>query len=125
MFKPSFPCSFQTLLQTITQTFADKELKKLESQFDDVQEQLDNTSTHVNFLNLKTLTNGELLKLGKVMSLCSEKGIEAEEGMIDLFKQLKGLSEDNSAFVWDRIYDINVQRLKQPHDYLREQNAAI
>ena len=33
-------------MQTITQVFADKNLKKLEEGFDDVKEQLENCSTH-------------------------------------------------------------------------------
>lgn len=37
-FKPSFPCSLDTFMQTITQVFADKNLKKLEEGFDDVKE---------------------------------------------------------------------------------------
>lgn len=37
-FKPSFPCIFETFMQTITQIFADKNLKKLEEGFDDVKE---------------------------------------------------------------------------------------
>ena len=37
-FQPSFPCSIETFLQTITQVFADKNLRKLEEGFDDVRE---------------------------------------------------------------------------------------
>lgn len=45
--------------------------------------------------------------------------------MDELFDQIKGISEDNQAFVWDKIYDVNYSHLKQPKDYLLEQSAAI
>ena len=56
-------------MQTITQVFADKNLKKLEEGFDDVKEQLENCSTHANLMNLKTLTNEELYNLSKIFCL--------------------------------------------------------
>ena len=95
MFKPAFPCDFTTFLQTLTQVFADKELKKLDSLFDDVKEQLENSTTHVNLLNLKTLTNEELLNLSKVLKECQTKGMDAEDHMKALFGEFKLLSEDN------------------------------
>ena len=70
-FKPSFPCTLDTFMQTITQVFSDKNLKKLEEGFDDVKEQLENCSTHANLMNLKTLTNEELYNLSKIFYSCS------------------------------------------------------
>lgn len=90
-----------------------------------MKEQLENSTTHVNLLNLKTLTNEELLNLSKVMKECQTKGMAAEDNMKELFGEFKLLSEDNQAFVWDRVYDINVRSLKQPSTYLIEQAAAI
>lgn len=77
-FTPSFPLSFETVLQTITQVFADKQLKKLEEGFDDVREQIDNTITHINHLNLKTLTNEEIYNLSKILHSNSKKCLAAE-----------------------------------------------
>jgi len=94
-FKPSFPCSFETFMQTITQIFADKNLRKLEEGFDDVKEQLENCSTHANLMNLKTLTNEELYNLSNILYSCSLKGQSANESMGELFKHIKPITEDN------------------------------
>lgn len=60
-----------------------------------MKEQLENSTTHVNLLNLKTLTNEELLNLSKVLKECQTKGISAENNMKQLFGEFKRISEDN------------------------------
>lgn len=81
--------------------FADKNLKKLEEGFDDVREQIDNTITHINHLNLKTLSNEEIYNLSKILHSNSEKCLAAEKAVDHLFTEIKYISEDNQAFVWD------------------------
>lgn len=82
-------------MQTVTQVFADKNLKKLDEGFDDVKEQLENSKTHANLMNLKTLTNDELYNLSKILYTSSLKGKSAEESMNELYKHFKPLTEDN------------------------------
>jgi hypothetical protein len=84
----------------------------LEEGFDDVKEQLENCSTHANLMNLKTLTNEELYNLSKILYSCSQKGQSAEDCMTELFKHLKPITEDNQAFVWDKIYDVAYTSLR-------------
>lgn len=66
--------------------FADQELKKLEKEFDDTREQLENSTTHMKLMNLKTLTNEELYNLSKILYSCSKKGVAAEDSIKELFK---------------------------------------
>ncbi len=63
-------------------------------------------------MNLKTLTNDELYNLSKILYSCSQKGRSAEDSMGDLFGHIRPLTEDNEAFVWDKIYDITYTSLR-------------
>ena len=124
-FMPSFPCSFERLLQTVTQVFADKQLKLLDSYFDDCQEQLENSTTFLNQVDFLKTLKGELVQLSKLMDGLQDKTLEAEKNTKELHKQFRGISEDNQGFVWDTIYEINIHALKHPSHYLKEQAAAI
>ena len=59
-YRPSFPLDFDTFIQTITQAFGDRTLKKLEIAIDDSKEQLENCRTVVNMMNIKFLSKEEL-----------------------------------------------------------------
>lgn len=63
-------------------------------------------------MNLQTLTNEELYNLSKILYTCSQKGKSAEANMKELYKHFKPLTEDNQAFVWDKIYDITYTSLR-------------
>jgi hypothetical protein len=40
-------------------------------------------------------------------------------------QSIQMLSEDLFAYVWDKIYDINVNKLPFPHDYVQKDKAII
>ncbi len=45
--------------------------------------------------------------------------------LLNLYDNLKRFSEDNEAFVWDRLYDVDITQLKRPKQYIVEEAAAI
>ena len=59
-YRPSFPVSFQTLLQTIKQAFGDQQIKELNHHLSESKEQLENCRTYINMLNVRSLTTDEL-----------------------------------------------------------------
>lgn len=113
------------MLQTITQVFSDKQLKLLDSYFDDCQEQLENSTTFLNQVDFLKTLKGELVQLSKLMDGLQDKTLDAEKNAIELHKQFRSISEDTQAFVWDTIYEINIHALKHPSHYLKEQSGAI
>lgn len=58
--KPSYPMTFETLLQTITQAFGDETVKELNSNIIENKEQLENCRTYINMLNIRSLSAAEL-----------------------------------------------------------------
>jgi len=58
--KPSYPCSWQTLLQTITQAFGDKSIKDFDACITENKEQLENCRTWINMINVKQLSASEM-----------------------------------------------------------------
>ena len=58
--RPSFPMSFDTLLNTITQAFGDQQLKDLNSMISENKEQLENVRTYINMMNVKQLSGKEM-----------------------------------------------------------------
>ena len=93
-FVPSFPCSLERLLQTVTQVFSDKQLKLLDSYFDDCQEQLENSTTFLNQVDFLKSLKGELVQLSKLMDGLQNKTLEAEKNTAELQKQFSSVSED-------------------------------
>ena len=58
--KPSFPLTFETFIQTVTQAFGDESLKALGRSFDETQEQIENCRTFINLMNINLLKRTEL-----------------------------------------------------------------
>jgi len=59
-YRPSFPLDFDTFIKTVTQSFGDRSLKRLEMSIDDSKEQLENCRTLINMMNVKLLSRDEL-----------------------------------------------------------------
>lgn len=72
-FKPSFPLSFETFIQTITQVFGDKEIKDLKNIIDESREQIENCRTWINMINVKQLSADELHQLAIILHTCMKK----------------------------------------------------
>lgn len=128
--QPSFPLTFETFIQTITQAFGDRSLKNLEISLDDSREQLENCRTLVNMMNVKFLNKDELYQLANLLYQCSKKSKDSETALARILKDIHGYSEDVFGFVWDKIYtqvspDGGLSQIKLPHTYIRQEKAAL
>ena len=128
--QPSFPLTFETFIQTITQAFGDRSLKNLEIALDDSREQLENCRTLVNMMNVKFLKKDELYQLATLLYHCSQKSKQSEEALAKILKDIHGYSEDVFGFVWDKVYtsaspDGGLGSIKLPHTYIRQEKAAL
>ena len=63
--------------------------------------------------------------MSKLLDTLQTKSMDTDECLLDLATQFSAHAEDTQAFVWDRLYEINVAALKHPSHYLKEQAAAI
>ena len=102
-FRPSFPIEYQTLLQTITQAFGDKEIKDFDSNITENKEQLENCRTYINLINVKCLRANELEQLATILYECKKKSDQTEKNLAEVVDKIKNLSEDSFAFVWDNL----------------------
>ena len=59
-YRPSFPITFTTLVQTICQAFGDPQIKQLNEYVSESKEQLENCRTYINMLNVKSLQAKEI-----------------------------------------------------------------
>lgn len=74
-YRPAFPLDFDTFIKTITQSFGDRTLKRLEINLDDSKEQLENCRTLINMMNIKFLSKDELYQLANIIFQCNKKSI--------------------------------------------------
>lgn len=123
--RPSFPLTFETLIQTINQAFGDPSLKQLSGQVDEAREQVENCRTLVNLMNLKLLKHSELSSLAHIIHGAQQKGELAHKALNTVFNEVKGASEDVNGFVWDKIDGREWKHFKLPHEVLRAEKAAL
>jgi len=79
--RPSFPLTFETFMQTVTQAFGDHSIKTLNTQFDETQEQLENCRTFINMMNVNLLHRDELKQLATLIHKSSQQAITASKAM--------------------------------------------
>ena len=84
--RPSFPLTFETFIQTISQAFGDQSLKMLNLQFDETVEQLENCRTFINMMNVSMLHRDELKQLASLVYRSSKQSKQAQEAMESIFK---------------------------------------
>jgi hypothetical protein len=123
--KPSFPLIFETFMNTINQTFGDANLKTLDVQYDEAYEQVANCRTLINMMNIKFLEHEELSSLTKMLYESHQQGKKAQEAIEDIFKGVKGQSEDVFGFVWDKIDGTEYKKFKLPHELVRTEKASL
>jgi hypothetical protein len=124
-FRPSYPVTFETLLQTITQAFGDAAVKDLNSNIIENKEQLENCRTYINMLNIKLLSAAELYQLASILHSCMQKSKESEKNLKEVVAKIGPLSEDSYAFVWDKLPQVHheVSCIQLPQ-FLYQQNKA-
>jgi uncharacterized protein YifN (PemK superfamily) len=105
--KPSYPITFETLLQTITQAFGDETVKELNSNIIENKEQLENCRTYINMLNIRSLSAAELYQLATILHNCMLKSKDSEKNLKDVVVKVGTLSEDSYAFVWDKLPEVH------------------
>lgn len=69
--RPSFPLTFETFIQTVSQAFGDQSLKSLNLQIDQTEEQLQNCRTFINLINVSQLHRDELAQLASLIQKSS------------------------------------------------------
>lgn len=122
--QPSFPLTFETLMNTINQAFGDQQLKTLSWQFDEAYEQLENVRTLINMMNIKFLKHEELKQLAHFLHSSHQKSIIAEQSIKKILDEVKGQSEDVYGYVWDKIIT-DYKKIKLPHEFVRQEKANL
>jgi len=91
------------------------------------KEQLENCRTYINMLNVKSLNASELFQLASILFNCKGKAQEAEKSLGSVVTNIKGMSEDSYAFVWDKIpaEHHSTGAIKLPHITYDQDKASI
>ena len=76
-------------------------------------------------MNIRFLKRSELHQLSSLIHTSHGQGIESQNAVKKIYKDVRGTSEDVYGFVWDKIDGTDYKRIKLPHELIKQEKASL